>query len=231
MYVASINIKNKREGNIEGDLSYGLSIFLLLICFANMVIVPIVIICFHRRGELDTERRQRRCGFAYLDLNYKIRGYWALLYPFFQNLRFVILVYVTLYMEDYLICQLILMSLSTIFIMAVLSNRPLRETKQNYLFGGLAGEAFVLAIQDLLLFATDPQVIPEDRQQIGMVIIIVVSANIVFAIGILTTESLKETVRQCKMRKTRHDAVQNALKMMKERRAAKASRPVPDARV
>ena len=156
MYVAAINIKNKREGNINGDFSYSLSIILLIVCFANMVIVPVVIILLYKRGELETERRQRRCGFAYEELNYDIRGYWALLYPFFQNLRFVVLVYVTLYMEDYLICQLILMSLSTIFIMAVLSNHPLRETRQNYLFGGMAGEAFVLAIQDLLLFATDP---------------------------------------------------------------------------
>ena len=69
-----------------------------------MVVVPVVLICFHKRGELDTERRQKRCGFAYEDLNYEIRGYGALLYPFCQNLRFVILVYVTLYMDDYLIC-------------------------------------------------------------------------------------------------------------------------------
>ena len=144
--MAAINIKNKREGNIDGDFSYGLSIILLMTCFANLVIVPVVILCLHKRGELDTERRQKRCGFAYEDLNYEIRGYWALLYPFFQNLRFVLLVYVTLYMEDYLVVQLILMSLSTIFIMAVLSNHPLRETRQNYLFGGMAGEAFVLAI-------------------------------------------------------------------------------------
>ena len=101
--MAAINIKNKREGNIDGDFSYGLSIILLMTCFANLVIVPVVILCLHKRGELDTERRQKRCGFAYEDLNYEIRGYWALLYPFFQNLRFVLLVYVTLYMEDYLV--------------------------------------------------------------------------------------------------------------------------------
>ena len=58
--------------------------------------------------------------------------------------------------------------------------------------------------------------IPEDRQQIGMVIIIVVCANVAFAIGILTTESLKETVRQCKMKNKR----KLAEKMIKERKAA-----------
>ena len=68
------------------------------------------------------------------------------------------------------------------------------------------------------MFATDPQVIPEDRQSIGMVIIIVVCVNIAFALGILMTESLKESVRQCKMKKFRQDAD----KVMKERKEKKA---------
>ena len=65
--------------------------------------------------------------------------------------------------------------------------------------------------------------IPEDRQNIGMVIIIVVCANVAFAIGILTTESLRESVRQCKMRKTRRDAV-NKMIEMKEKKAQEARR-------
>ena len=54
------------------------------------------------------------------------------------------LVYVTIYMEDYLIFQLILTSLSTIFIMVVLSHHPFNELKENYLSAGLAGEAVIL---------------------------------------------------------------------------------------
>ena len=73
-------------------------------------------------------------------------------------------------------------------------------------------------MQDLLLFSTDPQVIPEDRKQIGMWIIIVMVTNIIFAVGILMNESLRETIRQCKMKQKRSLAV----KMMKERKAAQA---------
>ena len=102
MYAAAINIKNENDGNVDKDLSYGLSIILLIICAAKILIVPTVTLCFRKRGELDTERRQKRCGVAYEDLNHEIRGYWALSYPFFQNLRLVMLVYVTLYMGDYL---------------------------------------------------------------------------------------------------------------------------------
>ena len=80
--------------------------------------------------------------------------------------------------------------------------------------GGLAGEAVVLVMQDLLLFATDPKVIPEDREHIGMTIIIVMLANIAFALGILMNESIRESIRQCKMKKKRKLAV----KMSKERK-------------
>ena len=81
MYTAAINIKNVNNDKVNKDLSYILSIILLVICSARIIIVPIVTIYFHKRGELDTERRQKRCGVSYSDLNYEIRGYWALLFP------------------------------------------------------------------------------------------------------------------------------------------------------
>ena len=74
-------------------------------------------------------------------------------------------------------------------------------------------------MQDLLLFATDPQVIPEDRKQIGMCIVIVMVANIAFAVGIMMTDSIKEIIRQCKMCKKRTLVA----KMKMERKAAVAA--------
>ena len=71
-------------------------------------------------------------------------------------------------------------------------------------------------MQDFLLFATDPLIIPEDRKQIGYCIIIVMCVNIIFAISIMMNESIRETIRQCKMNKKRKLAV----KTMKERKAA-----------
>ena len=73
-----------------------------------------------------------------------------------------------------------------------------------------------MVMQDLLLFASDPLVIPEDRKQIGMCIAILMIANITFAVSIMMNESLRETIRQCKMKKKQKLAV----KMMKERKAA-----------
>ena len=68
------------------------------------------------------------------------------------------------------------------------------------------------------MVASDLQVIPEGRQQIGWVIIIVMAINIIFAVGIMMNDSIRETIRQCKMKKKRSLAV----KMMKERKAAVA---------
>ena len=50
-------------------------------------------------------------------------------------------------------------------------------------------------MQDLLMIATDPQIIPEDRKQIGVVIIIVMATNIIFATGIMMNDSIRETIR------------------------------------
>ena len=76
-------------------------------------------------------------------------------------------------------------------------------------------------MQDLLMIATDSQVIPEHRQIIGWVIIYVMVLNIIFAVGILMNESIRETIRQCKMNKKR----KLALKMAKERRATSLKVP------
>ena len=49
-------------------------------------------------------------------------------------------------MEDYLILQLVLTSLSTIFIMFVLSHHPFIELRENYLSAGLTGEVVILVV-------------------------------------------------------------------------------------
>ena len=75
-------------------------------------------------------------------------------------------------------------------------------------------------MQDLFLLSTDPQVIPEHRQRVGVVIMIVMGVNIAFAVGIMTFESIKETIRQCRMKKNRKSAV----KEMKKRKEEKESK-------
>ena len=73
-------------------------------------------------------------------------------------------------------------------------------------------------MQDFLFLATDSYLIPEGRQLIGWAIIYVMVMNISFAVCIMMNDSIRETIRQCKMKKKRSLAV----KMMKERKAAQA---------
>ena len=48
-----------------------------------------------------------------------------------------------------------------------------------------------------------------------MIIIIVMVANIIFAVGIMMNDSIRETIRQCRMKKKRSLVI----KMKKERKA------------
>ena len=66
------------------------------------------------------------------------------------------------------------------------------------------------------MIATDSQVIPEGLQHIGWVINYVMVVNINFAVCIMMNDSIRETIRQCKMKKKRS----LAKKMMKDRKAA-----------
>ena len=53
MYTAAINIKNVMDEKVDKDVSFVLSIILLAICFARIIIEPIVMICFYKRGDLS----------------------------------------------------------------------------------------------------------------------------------------------------------------------------------
>ena len=60
--------------------------------------MPIFFIKRHKG--LDEEKNKNRCGYIYEDLNYKIRGAFALCYPLIYQLRFVVLVFTVLYLGD-----------------------------------------------------------------------------------------------------------------------------------
>ena len=80
-------------------------------------------------------------------------------------------------------------------------------------------------MQDLLMIATDSQVIPEHRQVIGWAIIYVMVLNIIFAVGIMLYESIKETIRQIKMKNKRKLAVKTA----NDKKAAQELKAIPKA--
>ena len=78
------------------------------------------------------------------------------------QVRFLILIYAVIYLQDYLDVQALLMSLSTIFVIAVVGmHHPFKNLKENYT--QIASEAVILVITDLLLFSSDRRIEPDDK--------------------------------------------------------------------
>ena len=91
-----INVDNATQGAIDKNLSYWMAVITLVICFTELL--GVIYFFVTRFKTLDDEENKQRCGYIYEDLSYRIWGGWALLYPLFYQLRFVLLVAVTVYM-------------------------------------------------------------------------------------------------------------------------------------
>ena len=123
LYSAAINIKNEHAGLVDKDFSYGLSVTLLITTSAYLIFGTTFVVYFHKKEKLSGEKQKKTCGYLYQDLNYEKEGWGALLYPLLCNLRLIMLVYVTLYMQEYMVLQVFLMSLSTIYMVHILSSK------------------------------------------------------------------------------------------------------------
>lgn len=82
VFMAMINVKEEyTKENVEKNSSYYCSLISLAVCFLELLCVPIYLCCNYEH--LDDEKTKKRCGYAYVQLNYKHRGCWALSYPLF----------------------------------------------------------------------------------------------------------------------------------------------------
>ena len=104
---ALFNVKQNYEGSVEKDASYYLAIVALLICALELIIVPIFFFRQSKKKKLGSEKNINRCGYIYSDLNYRIRGGWALSYPILYQLRFIILTFLILFVQDFLVIQVL----------------------------------------------------------------------------------------------------------------------------
>ena len=77
--LAFINIKHVADGDIPANSNFPVALIFLSVCVAELVAVSIFFKV--RYSVLDEERSKKRCGYIFEDINYKIRGGWALSYP------------------------------------------------------------------------------------------------------------------------------------------------------
>ena len=107
------------------------------------------------KNDLDEERHRSRCGYIYQSLNVK-NGGWALAYPILYQLRFLLVVFLFLYVK-YVVIQLLVFNLSTVFICAVVGIvHPFKKLSENY--QSLACEALILVIMDFYLIVSNPAI-------------------------------------------------------------------------
>ena len=95
-----------------------------------------------------------RCGYFYETLNFENGSGWVLVYPILYQLRFLLIVFLSLNLK-HLVIQIELFMFMTIAICAVLGiAKPFKILPQNY--DMLRSEAFVIAVMDLFLVVSDP---------------------------------------------------------------------------
>ena len=178
---AAINVKLVTEGDLPINSSFYASIFGLGVCFIELISVSIFLRV--NISSLDENRRTRRCGYIYEGLNFKIRGGKALVYPLLYQLRFLILVYTVLYLQEYMVAEVLLITQVTIFMISVLGTvHPLQNIRMNY--NEMASEAIVIIVLDLLLVATDPTIEPEKKNKVfSLSIISIISLSILISVA------------------------------------------------
>ena len=79
---------------------------------------------------MNEKRRIKRCGYIYEGLSYVKKSYKALALPVIIQLRLILLIYVILYLGDNMVVQVLLISLSTIFIIFLVGSEPDQYTKE-----------------------------------------------------------------------------------------------------
>ena len=217
VFMAIINLQKEHQGIAEKNSSYWFALFGLIICAAELILVPIFFIVKFKK--LDEERNKARCGYIYADLNYKIRGVLTLTYPILYQLRFVVIVLAALFMHEFLVFQVLLVTLSTILIMALLGGaHPFKIVSRNYI--GLISEFVIIVIMDLLLFSSDPAIEPESRGYLGWSIIGILGASIILTQGGLLIGISKDICRALRIRKLKRAYNKNT-KQLKQTKVKK----------
>ena len=87
-------------------------------------------------------------------------------HPILFKLRFILLVFTILYLQEYLVVQCLIVSTSSIAVMANLGfNKPSNHQSLNR--RGIFDEYMILLVTDSLLVSSDPNLDVEARENLG----------------------------------------------------------------
>ena len=159
-----------------------------------MLNIVIVTAYFCRyRNNLNEERHRNRCGYLYEDLNVETGSVWALAYPILYQLRFLLIVFLSLNVEC-MILQILLFLVISFFICAVLGAiHPFKVLHQNY--KSLVTEAIIIFVMDLFLIVSDPNLAGKHKANVGLTIVIIVALCLIIFITSLLYTSISILIR------------------------------------
>ena len=151
---------------------------------------------------MNEEKNKKRCGYIYQELNYRVRGGWALLYPIVYKLRFIVMVFATLFISEQTVYSILLINLMTLLIMALLGNQhPLTPIKENYY--QIFFEFVIIMEVDLMLIATMPEIDVTRKKGIGWAMVGILAVSIIVGQGMLVISSISAARRNCKLKQVR----------------------------
>ena len=166
---AMINIKQQATGVVEVNSSYVLSIIAVAILAVELISITIFLAVYHKRLD-DNQRLKKRCGYIFEQQNYRVRGAIALANPILYKLRFVLLVFTILFLQEYLVVQCLIVSVSSIAVMVNLGfNKP--STDQSLNRRGIFNEYIIIFVTDSLLVSSDPNLDVDARENLGWLLI------------------------------------------------------------
>ena len=173
----TISIKDTVQGKIPVSLSFYFAVGAMVICACEFF--GIIIFFKSKRWQLNEEKNIKRCGYIYQELNYRVRGGWALLYPIIYKFRFIVMVFATLFISEQTVYSILLINLMTLLIMALLGNmHPLTPIKENYY--QIFFEFVIIMEVDLMLIATMPELDVTRKKGIGWAMVGILAVSIIF---------------------------------------------------
>ena len=178
VFMGIINIQQVQEGKVPINESYWIAVcFLTLYALELLALMFFFCCCFKK---LNSDRMIKRCGYIYENLNYKIHGRAPLMYPLIYQIRFAVLVWLALFMKEYMAVQMLIFSLMTILTMTVLGTvSPYKESEEN--LSQILLEFVILINMDLLMFSTDRLINGEFRMALGWSMIALLGVAIAYS--------------------------------------------------
>lgn len=102
------------------------------------------------------------------------------MYPLIYQIRFAVLVWLALFMQEYMAVQILIFSMMTILTMTVLGTvHPFKDTEENY--SQILLEFVILINMDLLMFSTDRLINGEFRMALGWSMIALLGVAILYS--------------------------------------------------